>query len=96
YASAVHAIEPKLVLLRGRAEPYLQLRVKLSKVMPNLVGTKKHAWVKVGDQIVKAKLKTRPHEGGWKTTYEHPIEDLLGFMGVSSFPSIQEGDIPID
>ncbi|MBV5519346.1 DUF3893 domain-containing protein [Pseudomonas aeruginosa] len=96
YASAVHAIEPKLVLLRGRAEPYLQLRVKLSQVMPNLVGTKKHAWVKVGDQIVKAKLKTQPHEGGWKTTYEHPIEDLLGFMGVSSFPSIQEGDIPID
>ncbi|MEK2671200.1 hypothetical protein AAAC15_23155 [Pseudomonas aeruginosa] len=38
YASAVHAIEPKLVLLRGRAEPYLQLRVKLSQVMPNLVG----------------------------------------------------------
>ncbi|MBN0315176.1 DUF3893 domain-containing protein, partial [Pseudomonas aeruginosa] len=72
------------------------LRVKLSQVMPNLVGTKKHAWVKVGDQIVKAKLKTQPHEGGWKTTYEHPIEDLLGFMGVSSFPSIQEGDIPID
>lgn len=66
YASAVHAIEPKLVLLRGRAEPYLQLRVKLSQVMPSLVGTKKHAWVKVGDQIVKAKLKTQPHEGDGK------------------------------
>lgn len=45
YASALHAIEPTLVLLHGRPQPYIQLRVKLTQVMPNLVGKKKHAWV---------------------------------------------------
>ena len=40
YASALHAIEPTLVLLHGRPQPYIQLRVKLTQVMPNLVGKK--------------------------------------------------------
>lgn len=96
YASALHIIEPDLVLLHGRPQPYLQLRVKLSRVMPNLVGKKKNAWVKTGDLIVKAKIKTRPIADGWKTTYEHPIEKLLAFMGVPAFPPMVDGDIPVD
>ncbi|WP_247256903.1 RNaseH domain-containing protein [Pseudomonas moorei] len=95
-ACALHAIEPKLVLLRGRDEPYLQLRVKLSQVMPSWVGKKKHAWVRVGDLIVKAKIKTRRIDEDWKTTYEHPVEKLLAYMGVPSFPEIKEGNIPAD
>jgi hypothetical protein len=95
-ASALHAIEPKLVLLRGRDEPYLQLRVKLSQVMPSWVGKKKHAWVRVGELIVKAKIKTRRIDENWKTTYEHPVEKLLAYMGVPSFPEIKEGNIPVD
>lgn len=96
YASALHIIEPDLVLLNGRPQPYLQLRVRLSRVMPNLVGKKKNAWVKTGDLIVRAKIKTRPAGDGWKTTYEHPIEKLLAFMGVPAFPPMVEGDIPVD
>lgn len=97
YASALHAIEPALVLLYGQAKPYLQLRAKLTQVMPNLKGQKKHAWVKSGNLIVKAKIRTKPNgNGGWETFYEHPIEKLLRFMGVPSFPPIIEGDIPVD
>ena len=96
YASALHAIEPSLVLLRGRLQPYIQLHVKLTQVMPNLVGKKKHAWVKTGDLIVKAKLKTKKTDEGWETTYEHPVEKLLTFMGVQSFPPMVDGDIPVD
>jgi hypothetical protein len=95
-ASALHAIELKLVLLRGRDEPYIQLRVKLSQVMPSWVGKKKHAWVRVGELIVKAKIKTRRIDENWKTTYEHPVEKLLAYMGVPSFPEIKEGNIPVD
>ncbi|XVN19762.1 hypothetical protein QZH46_06670 [Pseudomonas corrugata] len=64
YASALHAIEPALVLLYGQSKPYLQLRVKLTQVMPNLKGQKKHAWVKTGDLIVKAKAKFVPSQTG--------------------------------
>lgn len=97
YASALHAIEPALVLIYGQSKPYLQLRVKLTQVMPNLKGQKKHAWVKTGDLIVKAKIRSKPDgHGGWETFYEHPIEKLLTFMGVPSFPPIIEGDIPVD
>jgi hypothetical protein len=97
YASALHAIEPKLVLLRKCSEPYIQLRVKLSQVMPDWAHKKKHAWVKVGDLVVKARLKTQfLGEGRFKTVYEHPVEKLLAFMGVPSFPDIEEGKIPID
>jgi hypothetical protein len=96
YASALHAIEPKLVLLHGQAQPYIQLRVKLCQIMPSLVGKKKHAWVKTGEVIVKAKIKTKPTEDGWKTTYEHPVEKLLAYMGGPSFPPIKEGAIPVD
>lgn len=96
YASALHAIEPKLILLRGRDKPYLQLRVKLSQIMPSWAGKKKHAWVKVGDLIVKAKIKTRRVDDQWRTFYEHPVEKLLTFMGVPTFPNISEGNIPID
>ena len=96
YASALHAIEPRLILLRGRDEPYLQLRVKLSQVMPSWVGKKKHTWVRVGELIVKAKTKTRRIDDDWKTTYEHPLEKLLTYMGVPSFPEIIEGNIPVD
>ncbi|AHY44184.1 RNaseH domain-containing protein [Stutzerimonas decontaminans] len=96
YASALHAIEPTLVLLHGRPQPYIQLRVKLTQVMPNLVGKKKHAWVKTGGLIVKAKLKTKKTVEGWETTYEHPVEKLLTFMGVQSFPPMVDGDIPVD
>ena len=95
-ASALHAIELKLVLLRGRDEPYIQLRVKLSQVMPSWVGKKKHAWVRMGELIVKAKIKTRRIDENWKTTYEHPVEKLLAYMGVPSFPEIKEGNIPVD
>ena len=97
YASALHAIEPRLVLLRGCSEPYIQLRVKLSQVMPDWAHKKKHAWVKVGDLLVKARLKTQfLGEGRYKTVYEHPVEKLLTFMGVPSFPDIKEGKIPVD
>jgi hypothetical protein len=96
YASALHVIEPSLVLLHGQPQPYLQLRVKLSQVMPNLVGQKKHAWVKTGGLIVKAKIRSKFNDGAWKTFYEHPIEKLLTFMGAPSFPPIIEGDIPVD
>lgn len=96
YASALHAIEPALALLHGQPQPYIQLRVRLTRVMPNLIGKKKHAWVKTGDLIVKAKIKTRPKDGGWETTYEHPVEKLLAFMGVPSFPPMVEGNIPVD
>ena len=95
-ASALHAIEPKLVLLRGRDEPYIQLRVKLSQVMPSWVGKKKHAWIRVDELIVKAKIKTRRIDENWKTTYEHPVEKLLAYMGVPSFPEIKEGNVPVD
>jgi len=97
YASALHAIEPALVLLHGQSKPFLQLRVKLTQVMPNLKGQKKNAWVKTGNLIVKAKIKTKPDgDGGWNTFYEHPIEKLLKFMGAPVFPPIVEGDIPVD
>lgn len=97
YASALHAIEPALVLLYGQSKPFLQLRVKLTQVMPNLKGQKKNAWVKTGNLVVKAKIKTKPDgDGGWNTFYEHPIEKLLKFMGAPAFPPIVEGDIPVD
>ncbi|MGV8865076.1 MAG: RNaseH domain-containing protein [Pseudomonas sp.] len=96
YASALHVIEPKLVLLHSQSRPYIQLRVKLSQVMPSLIGKKKHAWVKTGNLIVKARIKTRPIEGGWSTTYEHPVQSLLAYMNIPSFPPIVDGGIPTD
>lgn len=97
YASALHAIEPHLVLLRNRPQPYLQLRVKMSQVMPNWANKKKHAWVKVGELVVKARLKTQfIGENRFKTSYEHPNDKLLAYMGVTPFPEIVEGAIAVD
>lgn len=95
-AAALHVIEPKLKLLRNCTEPFIQLRVKLSQVMPTSVGRKKHAWVHAGQTIVWARIRSKMTETGWKTLYDFPTNKLLAFMGIKPLPDPVEGDIPAD
>ncbi|MBF8776274.1 RNaseH domain-containing protein [Pseudomonas fulva] len=95
-ASALHVIEPDLKLLRGCSEPFIQLRVKLSKIMPNSIGRKRHAWVHTGQSIVKAGIRSKKTDMGWETVYDFPTNKLLAFMGVQPLPDLIEGEIPAD
>jgi len=95
-ASAMHVIEPYLKLLRDCREPFIQLRVKLSQIMPSTVGRKKHAWVHTGHSIVKAQIRSKMTDAGWKTLYDFPTNKLLAFMGAQPLPELVEGDIPVD
>lgn len=94
HASALHVIEPKLKLLRDCTEPFIQLSVKLSQIMPTSVGRKKHAWVHAGQTIVKARIRSKMTESGWRTLYEFPTNKLLAYMGIQPLPEPIEGDIP--
>lgn len=96
HASALHVIEPKLKLLRDCSEPFIQISVKLSQIMPTSVGRKKHAWVHVGKTIVKARIRSKMTEAGWRTLYDFPTNKLLAFMGIQPLPAPIEGDIPAD
>lgn len=95
-ASALHVIEPSLKLLRGCAEPFIQLRVKLSQIMPNSIGRKRHAWVHTGQSIVRAGIRSKRTDTGWQTVYDFPTNKLLAFMGVQPLPDLFEGDTPVD
>lgn len=95
-ASALHVIEPSLKLLRDCTEPFIQLRVKLSQIMPNSIGRKRHAWVHTGQSIVKAGIRSKKTDTGWQTVYDFPTNKLLAFMGVQPLPDLIEGDIPVD
>lgn len=96
HASALHVIEPKLKLLRDCSEPFIQISVKLSQIMPTSVGRKKHAWVNVGKTIVKARIRSKMTKAGWRTLYDFPTNKLLAFMGTQPLPDPIEGDIPAD
>lgn len=95
-ASALHVIEPSLKLLRDCTEPFIQLRVKLSQIMPNSIGRKRHAWAHTGQSIVKAGIRSKKTDTGWQTVYDFPTNKLLAFMGVQPLPDLIEGDIPAD
>ncbi|WP_447739451.1 RNaseH domain-containing protein [Pseudomonas laurentiana] len=95
-ASALHVIKPALKLLRDCTEPFIQLRVKLSQIMPTSIGRKRHAWVHTGQSIVKAGIRSKKTETGWQTVYDFPTNKLLAFMGVQPLPDLIEGDIPVD
>lgn len=95
-ASALHVITPGLKLLRDCSEPFIQLRVKLSQIMPNWIGKKKNAWVHTGQMIVHAGVHSKMTDAGWRAFYDFPTNKLLGFMGVQPLPDLTEGDIPPD
>jgi len=95
-ACALHVIEPDLKLLRDCSEPFIQLRVKLSKIMPNSIGRKRHAWVHTGQSIVKAGIRSKKTDTGWQTVYDFPTNKLLAFMGAQPLPDLIEGEIPAD
>ncbi|WP_460044613.1 RNaseH domain-containing protein [Pseudomonas sp. S2_H01] len=96
YASALHLIEPELKLLRDCDEPFIQLKVQLSQVMPSWVGRKKHAWVQTENVILRAGVKSRMSDSGWKTQYEFPTNKLLAFLGHAPLPDLTDGAIPVD
>ncbi|MNM47685.1 hypothetical protein D3C81_586570 [compost metagenome] len=95
-ASALHLITPALKLLRDCPEPFIQLRVKLSQIMPNWIGKKKHAWVDTGQLIVHAGVRSQKTDNGWRAVYDFPTNKLLSFMGVKPLPELVEGDIAPD
>ena len=95
--SSLHVIEPKLVLLRDREEPFIQLRVHMSHLMPSWIGKKRHAWVDAGGIIVHAGVKSIPKDGGFRNIYEFPSDDLLKFLpGSNHLPTLNEGSIGVD
>jgi hypothetical protein len=96
YATAVHIIEPELKLLYACDEPFIKLNVHLSHTMPNWIGRKKHAWVQTGKVIVRASVRSRMGDSGWKTHYDFPTNELLSYLGVDALPDLVEGEIPVD
>ncbi len=96
YATAVHVIEPELKLLYGCDEPFIKLNVHLSHTMPNWSGRKKHAWVQTGKVIIRAGVRSRMGDSGWKTHYDFPTNELLSYLDVDALPELVEGAIPVD
>ncbi|QGZ31213.1 RNaseH domain-containing protein [Stutzerimonas stutzeri] len=95
--SALHTIDPQLVLLRDCPTPYIQLRARFAQSMHNwAAGKKKNAWVDTGHIILKAKLKTRFAEGTFETSFDFPTSRLLTFLGHPGLPDIVNGDVLID
>ncbi|RML93239.1 RNaseH domain-containing protein [Pseudomonas savastanoi] len=95
--SAMHTVDPQLVLLRDCPTPYIQLRARFAQCMHSwAAGKKKNAWVDTGKVIVKTRLKTRYVDGAFDTSYDFPTSNLLTFLGHPGFAPIVDGDIAVD
>lgn len=96
HTSALHAIELHLVRLHGRPKPYIQLRVKLAQMQPNWETKKKHAWVKNGSSLLRAKLRTQNFgNNNYKSHFQYLNDTALAFTGLPALPAHQQGPIEV-
>ena len=88
-ALALHGVRPKLVLLRGQRAPFIAIRVYLSHILTQWRHKTRNVWLRANGCVTRLEIYTkRTDEGGYATHYQHPVDRLLGHMGVDGFPGL--------
>lgn len=95
-AMVLHAITPKLVLLRGAELPLIAIRVHLSHILTEWRHKTRNVWLKTNGGIAKLAIFTaRQEDDSYKTDYSNPTSRLLSHLGVDGFPRLGMDELSI-